>query len=76
MMAELYGKQPGYCKGRGGSMHIADPGKGILGANGIVGQSLALAIGAALTAQVKGNNSVALAFFGEGASGSGSPTRQ
>ena len=71
MMAELYGKQPGYCKGRGGSMHIADPGKGILGANGIVGQSLALAIGAALTAQVRGNNSVALAFFGEGASGSG-----
>ena len=71
MMAELFGKSDGYCKGRGGSMHIADPSVGVLGANGIVGQSLPLAVGAALTAQVKGNSSVALAFFGEGASGAG-----
>lgn len=71
MMAELFGKSDGYCKGRGGSMHIADPSIGVLGANGIVGQSLPLAVGAALTAQVKKNGAVALAFFGEGASGAG-----
>lgn len=71
MMSELYGKETGYSKGRGGSMHIADVSVGILGANGIVGQSAALALGAALTFQTKKTDNVVLAFFGEGASGSG-----
>ncbi|MEQ9257711.1 MAG: thiamine pyrophosphate-dependent dehydrogenase E1 component subunit alpha [Roseovarius sp.] len=71
MMAELFARASGYCKGRGGSMHIADMSRGVLGANGIVGQSMPLAVGAALTAQVTGSGAVALAFFGEGASGAG-----
>jgi len=71
MMSELYGRESGYSKGRGGSMHIADVSVGILGANGIVGQSTTLAIGAALTFQTKKIDNVVLAFFGEGASGSG-----
>jgi acetoin:2,6-dichlorophenolindophenol oxidoreductase subunit alpha len=71
MMAELFGATQGYSKGRGGSMHIADISAGVLGANGIVGQSSPLALGAALTAQVKGLPRVALAFFGEGAAGAG-----
>lgn len=71
MMAELFAAPQGYSKGRGGSMHIADMTVGVLGANGIVGQSSPLALGAALTAQVKGLPRVALAFFGEGASGAG-----
>jgi acetoin:2,6-dichlorophenolindophenol oxidoreductase subunit alpha len=75
MMAELYAKGAGYSKGRGGSMHIADMSVGVLGANGIVGQSSPLALGAALTSQVKGLGRVALAFFGEGASGAG-PTME
>ena len=75
MMAELFAKGRGYSKGRGGSMHIADIDVGVLGANGIVGQSSPLALGAAMTAQVKGLDRVALAFFGEGASGAG-PTME
>lgn len=71
MMAELFGRASGYAKARGGSMHIADVGAGVLGANGIVGMSMPLAVGAALTAQVTGSGAVALAFFGEGASGTG-----
>ncbi len=71
MMAELAGKEQGYSKGRGGSMHIADVSVGVLGANGIVGQSAPLACGAAYTAQLKRTGQIALAFFGEGASGSG-----
>ncbi len=71
MMAELFAKQAGYSQGRGGSMHIADVSVGMLGANGIVGQSMPLGVGAALTAQVKGSGAVAVAFFGEGASGAG-----
>jgi TPP-dependent pyruvate/acetoin dehydrogenase alpha subunit len=71
MMAELFAAQQGYSKARGGSMHIADIEVGVLGANGIVGQSSPLALGAAMTAQVKGLDRVALAFFGEGASGAG-----
>lgn len=71
MMAELFAAAQGYSKGRGGSMHIADMAVGVLGANGIVGQSSPLALGAAMTAQVKGLSRVALAFFGEGASGAG-----
>jgi len=71
MMAELWARHQGYSKGRGGSMHIADVSAGVLGANGIVGQSAPLAIGAALTSQVKDLGRVALAFFGDGASGAG-----
>lgn len=71
MMAELFARVDGYSKGRGGSMHIADVARGVLGANGIVGQSVPLAVGAAWSAQVKKTGSVALAFFGEGASSAG-----
>ncbi len=71
MMAELFGKVTGYSKGRGGSMHIADIEIGVLGANGIVGQSAPLAVGAALKSQVTNSKQVSLAFFGEGASGAG-----
>jgi acetoin:2,6-dichlorophenolindophenol oxidoreductase subunit alpha len=67
MMSELYGKADGYCNGKGGSMHIADVDAGMLGANGIVGAGPPLATGAALTSQVKGEDTVALAFFGDGA---------
>src|SRR5258708_28840443 len=66
-MAELFGKATGLCKGKGGSMHIADPRQGILGANAIVGASMPLAVGAALSSKLKGRSSVAVAFFGEGA---------
>jgi TPP-dependent pyruvate/acetoin dehydrogenase alpha subunit len=71
MMAELFGRAPGTCGGKGGSMHIADPSLGILGANGIVGAGLPIAVGAALAAQRKGTRSVAVAFAGEGAVSSG-----
>ncbi|WP_416838863.1 thiamine pyrophosphate-dependent dehydrogenase E1 component subunit alpha [Haloferax sp. DFSO52] len=67
MMAELYGKAGGYCNGKGGSMHIADVDAGMLGANGIVGAGPPLATGAALTSHLKGEETVALAFFGDGA---------
>jgi pyruvate dehydrogenase E1 component alpha subunit len=67
MMAELYGKRDGYCNGKGGSMHIADVDAGMLGANGIVGAGPPLATGAALTADYKDEDRVALAFFGDGA---------
>lgn len=67
MMAELYGKRDGYCNGKGGSMHIADVDAGMLGANGIVGAGPPLATGAALTSTMKGTDTVALAFFGDGA---------
>ncbi len=66
-MAELFGKATGLCKGKGGSMHIADPRKGILGANAIVGASLPLATGAALSSRLLGSDGVSVAFFGEGA---------
>jgi len=68
MMAELYGKKTGYNKGRGGSMHIADMDLGILGANGIVGAGITIAAGAALAAQTKGTDQVAICFLGDGAS--------
>ena len=68
MMAEIYGKKTGYCKGKGGSMHIADVGIGILGANGIVGAGIPIATGAALSATMRGTDQVAIAFFGDGAS--------
>jgi pyruvate dehydrogenase E1 component alpha subunit len=71
MMAELFGRASGICKGKGGSMHIADLTKGMLGANGIVGAGVPLAAGAALTAQVKKTGGVAVALFGDGASNQG-----
>lgn len=67
MMAELFGRIDGYCKGKGGSLHIADVGAGMLGANGIVGAGYAIAAGAALTAKVSGNGRVSVVFFGDGA---------
>ncbi len=71
MMAEIFGKATGVCKGRGGSMHIADKDVGVLGANGIVGPSMALACGAALAHKRRGEDAVALAFFGDGATNEG-----
>ncbi len=71
MMAELYGKATGYNKGKGGSMHIADPKLGILGANGIVGAGLPIATGAALSAKLRKSGQVAICFFGDGASNQG-----
>jgi len=67
MMAEIFGRSTGYCKGKGGSMHIADFAVGMLGANGIVGGGLPLATGAALAAQLDGKGNVAVCFFGDGA---------
>jgi pyruvate dehydrogenase E1 component alpha subunit len=71
MFAELLGKEAGYCRGKGGSMHIADPATGNLGANAIVGGSLGIATGAALSAKRLGTDRVAVSFFGEGALGQG-----
>ncbi|MGI6034322.1 MAG: thiamine pyrophosphate-dependent dehydrogenase E1 component subunit alpha [Limnochordia bacterium] len=71
MTAELLGKATGYCKGKGGSMHIADLDLGILGANGIVGSGIPIAVGAALGSTIKGDDRVAAAFFGDGASNTG-----
>lgn len=68
MAAELFGKATGYCKGKGGSMHIADVDLGILGANGIVGAGMPIATGAAFANKYKGTDAVAIAFFGDGAS--------
>ena len=67
MMAELFGRVDGYCKGKGGSMHIADFAVGMLGANGIVGGGLPIACGAALAAQLDGKGDVTVCFFGDGA---------
>jgi pyruvate dehydrogenase E1 component alpha subunit len=67
MMAELLGRASGYCKGKGGSMHIADVDAGILGANGIVGGGIGLATGAALASKLAGRDDVAVCFFGDGA---------
>ena len=72
MFAELLGKEAGYCRGKGGSMHIADPATGNLGANAIVGGSLGIATGAAFASKRLGNGRVAVCFFGEGALGQGS----
>jgi TPP-dependent pyruvate/acetoin dehydrogenase alpha subunit len=71
MMAEIYGKKTGYCKGKGGSMHIADFGIGMLGANGIVCAGLPIAVGAALAAQLESKDRVAVVFFGDGATNEG-----
>jgi len=71
MMAELFGRATGVCKGKGGSMHIADLDKGMLGANGIVGAGIPLATGAGLSAKIRKTNDVAVAFFGDGATNQG-----
>ena len=71
MMAEMMGKASGACKGKGGSMHMTDASIGLLGANAIVGAQLPIAVGAALTYQVKGLPHVAVSFFGEGATNIG-----
>ena len=71
-MAELYGRVDGYCKGKGGSMHLADYSIGILGESGILGSSVPVAVGAALAAHIRGDSFVSMAFFGDGASNQGS----
>jgi len=71
MFAELLGKEAGYCRGKGGSMHIADQEKGNLGANAIVAGSVGIATGAALSAKKRGTDQVSVCFFGEGALGQG-----
>jgi TPP-dependent pyruvate/acetoin dehydrogenase alpha subunit len=71
MFAELLGKEAGYCRGKGGSMHIADPTTGNLGANAIVGGSAGIATGAAFSSKHLGTNQVTVCFFGEGALGQG-----
>jgi pyruvate dehydrogenase E1 component alpha subunit len=71
MFAELLGKEPGYCRGKGGSMHIADQDTGNLGANAIVGGSAGIATGAAFSSKMRGSEQVAVCFFGDGALGQG-----
>jgi pyruvate dehydrogenase E1 component alpha subunit len=71
MFAEFLGKETGYCRGRGGSMHIADPSTGNLGANGVVGGGLPIAVGAALAVKKRKLNSVVVCFFGDGANNEG-----
>jgi pyruvate dehydrogenase E1 component alpha subunit len=71
MFAELLGKEPGYCRGKGGSMHIADQDTGNLGANAIVGGSAGIATGAAMSSKMRGSDQVAVCFFGDGALGQG-----
>jgi TPP-dependent pyruvate/acetoin dehydrogenase alpha subunit len=71
MMAELFGRATGYCKGKGGSMHLFDLSLGILGANGILGAGQPIAVGAALSAKLRGTDEVTVTFFGEGASAQG-----
>src|SRR5215475_5528008 len=71
MFAELMGRDTGTCRGRGGSMHIADPRKGIFGANGIVAAGLPIAVGAATAAQLRESGGVVVAFFSDGAVGQG-----
>ena len=71
MFAEFLGRETGYCRGRGGSMHIAEPARGNLGANGIVGGGLPIAVGAALSAKKRQTGAVAVAFFGDGANNEG-----
>jgi pyruvate dehydrogenase E1 component alpha subunit len=71
MMAEMMGKESGCCKGKGGSMHMTDASIGLLGANAIVGAQIPIAVGAALTSQVKNQGHVAVSFFGDGATNIG-----
>jgi acetoin:2,6-dichlorophenolindophenol oxidoreductase subunit alpha len=71
LVAEIYGRSTGVCQGKGGSMHVADFSRGIIGANGIVGAGIGLAVGAALTCQIAGAGNVAVAFFGDGGANQG-----
>ena len=71
MFAELLGKEAGYCRGKGGSMHIADQDTGNLGANAIVGGGAGIATGAAMSIKMRGSDQVAVCFFGDGALGQG-----
>jgi len=71
IMAEILGKKTGYCKGKGGSMHIADFSVGMLGATAVVGAGLPIAVGASLSAKLRGTDQVTVCFFGEGASNQG-----
>lgn len=71
MMAELFGKKTGYCKGKGGSMHVTDVSLGILGSNGIVGAGIPIATGSGLTSKIRGTKEVTVAFFGDAASNQG-----
>jgi pyruvate dehydrogenase E1 component alpha subunit len=71
MFAELFGKTAGYCKGKGGSMHIADFSKGILGANGVVGGGFPIMVGAGLSIKMRKSEQVGMVFFGDGASNRG-----
>ena len=71
MMSEMFGKRTGYCKGLGGSMHIADMDLDIIGCNGIIGAGAPHACGAALSAQLRGTDQVSVAFFGDGGAGQG-----
>lgn len=71
LMAEIYGRETGMCKGHGGSMHVADFSKGIIGANGIVGAGISITTGAAWAAQLDGKGAVGIAFFGDGAANQG-----
>jgi len=71
MVAEIFGRDTGICRGKGGSMHVADFGRGILGANGIVGGGIGLAAGAALAAQLDGRGRVSVVFFGDGGANQG-----
>ena len=71
MMAELMGRATGYCGGLGGSMHVADLERNILGANGIVGAAMPLSVGAALAVRLRGGDQVVIAFFGDGANNQG-----
>lgn len=72
LMAEMFGKKTGYSKGKGGSMHIADIAKGNLGSNGVVGGGIPIAVGAALSAQMRKEDYVVVSFFGDGATNEGS----
>ena len=71
LMAEIYGREGGMCKGHGGSMHVADFSKGIIGANGIVGAGISITTGAAWAAQMDGKGAIGVAFFGDGAANQG-----
>ena len=71
MMAEFYGKEIGYCRGRGGSMHIADVAGGNLGANGVVGGGIPMAVGVGIGLKMKGDGNVLLSFFGDGGASTG-----
>jgi TPP-dependent pyruvate/acetoin dehydrogenase alpha subunit len=71
VMAELFGRRTGYCRGKGGSMHLCDLSRGILGTNGVVGASLPIGVGTALASRIRGTGQVTVVFFGDGAANTG-----